>query len=319
MSKLGDIYSSYGRQFSVAVANTYTDNIMNAYGLPQNTIIFASPYDVSTGDDLGTPSIIVTDSEGTPVLLSKTISVRNGLFYSNDSLSMLIDNTTIKTKNNELYVDLNAFTNLHNGLSINNLNKLYVNQDTTNRASATKLGVVKPDDSTIKSDNGTIHIDTSKLDHASNILKGTVIGDNKTIKIINGAPQIITANLGKSEANTYGVVMPDNVSIVSNNGELSVKETYFINDSELGLVKVDGKTIISNNGVLSVNLNEVSKASETKSGVIKYDGSQFETNSLGQLSVKNYDTFVNRINEVSARVQAATQEVEEIESEIANL
>jgi hypothetical protein len=232
---------------------------------------------------------------------------------------MSIDNTTIKTKNNELYIDLNAFTNLRNGLSINRLNKLYINQDTTNKASATKFGVIKPDNSTIKSDNGIMHVDTSKLDHASTILKGTIIGDNKTIKIINGIPQIITENFGKSETNTYGVLMPDDASIEANNGELSVKETYFINDNELGLLKVDGKTIVSNNGVLSVDISKIAKASETKQGVVKYNGAQFETNNLGQLTVKNYDSFMNRINDVSRRVQVATQEVEAIESEIANL
>ena len=317
MSKLGDIHSSFGKQFSVAIANSYVDNIMAAEALPKNTIILSSPYDIENGDDLDTPAILVTDNDGEAVLLSKSISVRNGLLYSNDSLSMLIDNKTITTKNGKLYVDLSLFVNKNNGLSITN-NKLSVDPNKMQKATDSKFGVVNVDNITIKSDNGMLYANTSGLDHATQQLKGTVIGDNTTIKTVNGIPNVITANLSKTQ-NSYGIAKPDNASLKIENSMLSVKQDYLVSDNTVGMLKVDGQGIISNAGVLSIETENISKASETRFGVIKFDNNQFEISDDGKLTMKDYNTLSSTLNDITSRVQTASQQVEEIENEIANI
>lgn len=317
MSKLGDIKSSFGKQFSVAIANTYTNNIMASESLPKNTLILSSPYDIDNGEDLNTPAIIVTDNEGEAILLSKSIAVRNGLFYSNDSLSMSLDNKTIVTKNGKLYVDLSLFVNDKHGLEITN-NKMHVDTTKLQKATDKKFGVVKVDNITIKSDNGILYSNTSGLDHATQQIKGTVIGDNTTIVISNSTPNIVIENLAKA-GTSYGVAKTDGVSLISQNGVVSINETYFVSDAEPGILKADGNGIVSNNGILSVNVDNITKASETRFGVVKFDSNQFEISEDGKLTMKEYDNLTSTLSYITSRVQTATQQVEEIEAEIASL
>lgn len=316
MSKLGNIENSYGKQFSIAIANTYVDNILNADSLPANTIIISSPYDINTLEDLNTPAIIITDNEGEGVVLTKSLNTINGLKYENDKVSLFIDNSSIITNNKgELTIDLNKIINTINGLTLDN-GIIKVNSNSLDKASKTKFGVVKVDDNTIKSDNGNIYIETQNLDLSTNTLPGIVKGDNNTILITNGVASIITNNLQRGGSN-FGVVKPDNNSITINNGILSINLSYFINNN-IGAIKCDGTTIVSNNGVLSVNNNGLQKASETTYGVIKYNNEQFEIKDE-KLAVKNYDNMTYNLSNISSRIQAANEELTQIEEFISNI
>ena len=116
MTSLGNIYSSYGKSFSVAVANTYSNVVLSSNNLPENTIIIASNVD-DNYEDTGSYSLIVTDNYGSPIRLTYTISEGNGLYYSDkeDAISLNIDNDTIiysysglkfniDSKKNECYI-----------------------------------------------------------------------------------------------------------------------------------------------------------------------------------------------------------------------
>lgn len=315
MSKLGNIQRSYGKQFTIAIANSYVDNVLNANMLPKNAIIISSPYDTTTYEDLGTPSIIATDNDGVGVLVTKSIAANNGLVYEDDSLSLKVDGTTLKEVDGKLDIDINGLVSTTNGLQAGTY--LSIGNTAIQKASATKFGVAKVDGTTIKSDNGMLYVETSGLDHATRLAKGIVIGDGTTLSVINGNPQVATQNLTKA-GTSFGVAKPDNISIVASNGELSINETYFISDTEVGILKT-GQGIVSNNGVLSVDEASFPKASTTKAGVVKFNGEQFEASEDGKLSVKGYDEFMSQLSTLSTRIENATNEVDAIEQEIASL
>ena len=83
MSKLGYISNSYGKQFNISVANTYSYNVLNGSNLPVNSIIIASNVN-ENNNDTGSYSLIATDSVGSPVRLTYTIKEGNGLYYHSD-------------------------------------------------------------------------------------------------------------------------------------------------------------------------------------------------------------------------------------------
>lgn len=317
MSQLGNIRNSYGKPFIVAVANADVNTVMNATGLPKNAMIISSPYNKSNGEDIGTPALVITDSEGTPIILTKTIVPVNGLRAIGDVMRLDIDNNSIKVnENGALYIDLSdVFASI--GFGRDNDGKLTIVTNDLQKASASKFGVVKLDGRTIKLQNGAIYVDTAAIDVAVIGIPGIVKGDNKTIKVVRGIPKVQTESLDKCSSSSFGVLRPDNATIVANDGILSIREQSMIDDTKRGLVKPDNMTITATNGTLSVNTQEFPKASTTQFGVVKTSSNIVSNN--GVVSVKDYDIASGKITSMQSRITAATEAIDSLEETIASI
>lgn len=316
MSKLGDINSSYGKQFVIAVANAYSYQIMQSSNLPKNTIIVSSPFDISTGEDLGTPALLITDNDGVAVELTKTLCAKNGLKYENDALYLDIDNFTVKcNEEGKLYVDLEHLIGNSSSVTLSN-GVVSVNESGIQRATKNDFGVIKTDGITIKSDNGKIYVNSEMLDYCTENSAGIAIGDGNSVIISNGTIRINADALQKS-ANSYGVAKADGTTLSCTNGILSVNMSYF--ESGHGLLKVDGITVKSNNGEVSANAEGFDTATYDRYGVVKIDGSQLETSTDGRLSIKSFDSISQQVLELNERIAVATSQIQQIENDISNI
>ena len=320
MSQLGNIQTTYGKSFSIAVANTTAENISYSSNLPKNTIIISAPCDKSTYEDINGAALLVTDNNGEPILLSKSLIEGSGLLYKNDKIMLSIDNNTIRTnENGELFIDIDSIIDKSTEIKTNSNGKLEIDEDFIQKISGNKFGVAKVDGKTILAKNGIIYVATENLDYATNELYGIVKGDGKTIKFVNGVPNIIQNGLINISSTTYGLATVDNTTLVSNDGTISVNESSLIANDEIGLIKVDGTTISSSNGTLQANIDELPKASESVYGTIKVNQSQFNVYEDGSLEVISISELSETTNNLQTRIQHANDELDNIEKEISSL
>lgn len=300
MSRLGYIQNSYGSQFNIGIANTYSNNILTGSNLPANSIIVSSNID-DEGNDTGTYSLLATDYQGNAVRLTYTIQEGNGLYYDekNDSLSLHIDNTTILNNNGVLSATLS--NSINNIVLKSNDNKIYVDTQNLPLASSDNYGVGNIDGSTIKSDEGTIYVDTHNLQYSntdSNIY-GVGIGDGKTITINNGKMNINEEGFNHADGVNPGVVKPDNITVnVNNDGILSVNTQNLRKASvnDYGVIEVDGKSVLSDNGEIYINTEIISLAQPLSYGVSKVNTKTLNLKD-GIISFKDYYTIKNKIDE----------------------
>ena len=322
MSKLSYIHSSYGKPFSIAVANTYSFNVLNSTNLPSNTLIVASPIDSTTYEDLGMHSLLVTDFEGNAVRLTYNIATGNGLVENKDgSIELRIDNKTIKeNESGQLYADLAYFVEA-NGFEISN-GKLSITTATMQKASDKKFGVFKVDGTTIVANNGVLYANTSKLDLSDNNSNtfGIIYSESQTIKARNGVLSIDTESLEKSNETTYGITKVDGNLIVTNNGVISLdtNKLSVASTSQYGLTDVDNTTIVENTDrSISINNSGLRKASSTLAGIVKGDNVTTETRN-GTLSIKNYSTLQQSILNIGENISALNLRIDEIENLLKN-
>ena len=76
MSKLGNIYLSYGKEFKISIANTYSNIVLSGSNLPVNSIIISSNVD-DNFEDTGSYSLIATDN----LLLEKSNGISSIILY----------------------------------------------------------------------------------------------------------------------------------------------------------------------------------------------------------------------------------------------
>ena len=315
MSKLGYIQSSYGKQFNIAISNTYTYNVLGGSNLPSNTLIVSSPVD-DEGNDTGTYSISVTDYTGTPVRLTYTIIEGNGLKYSDDSISLNIDNASIiENETGELSANLSYLIDNYT-IKLND-NNVYIDLDNLNKISSSGVGLFKIDEKTIKSNEGSLYVDTSNLNYANEgISSGIVIGDGVTVNSDNGILSINQDNIQKSSPDSFGVVKVDNQTLNINEGVISVNTSNLdkCSYSNYGVIKIDSSSIVLNTkNELSVNTSNLDKVSSTNSGVFKYDPNTFEI-SNDKLSVKGNSYFIKTINDIEENLPLIKQKINEIDT-----
>lgn len=311
MSQLGNITQSYGSSFEIAIANTTSENVINASILPPNTIIIAAPQ--TDNEDAGTFSMIVTDANKTPSRLTYNISLGNGITAYNDQLMLNIDDNVLLETSNDLDIDIIKLS--YNSSIAKKNNKLSISIDGMPKVSSKKQGVFKIDNFTIKSNNGTLYVDTNSLDLASSNSSGICIGDKKTIYASNGELNIINSGLDKCSSTKYGLAKTDGTSIVSVSGSLSISESYLISDTDYSLVKTDNNTIISSNGILSVNQNGLTKASTSTYGVVSV-GNEFTINSNGQLVLNETANVNTYIVDLQNRIDNINSQLDDIENEL---
>ncbi len=310
MSKLGNIYNSYGKGFGVAIANTYSYNIENASNLPKSSLIISAPFDKNTYEDIDSHSLFATDYEGNPVRLSYSVSYENGLKYKDDMIQVSIDNITIKEKNKKFSLDVN---NLIDDNVLNGNNQITLNSQELTIASDTKYGVGKYDNYTTKENpDGSVFVDTESLDLATNQIYGIGIGDGNSISSNNGILYVNTNNLKKSSSNNLGIIKTDGTSIVSNNGTLSVNKNDLLKDDDFSLVKGDNSTVNIENGTISINIDKLQKASYNKLGTISFNSSQFFVDSNETIHVLDYDETNSNILDIISRINSANSQLDSI-------
>ena len=322
MSKLSYIHSSYGKPFGIAVANTTSSNVLNSSGLPNNTLIVASPINPITYEDLGMHSLILTDFNGTPVRLTYNIKTGNGLIENKDgSIALMIDNKTIKENAvGKLYANLAYFVDT-NGFEISN-GKLSITTATMQKTSKDNFGVFRVDGNTLVSDAGTIYVNTDRLDYSDNSsgIYGIISSESNTISVNSGVLSVNTENLTKASNSNYGIAKADGNLISSYNGTLSFTYSNIKNASnvEFGLTSVDNSTIIENNdGSISVNYSGFRKASSTSFGVVKADNVTIESKN-GVIGIKNYTTLQQSILDIGEQISVLNSRISELENELEN-
>lgn len=299
MSNLGYIKNSYGKSINIAVANTYSYNVLSSGNLPDNTIILSSPIN-ENNEDTGTYSVLITDYKGQPVRLTYTLQEGNGMRYSDDSIKVEIDNDTIVEKNNELAANIN---NIIDNDTIIYSDKLYVNIDNLEKADASTLGVFKIDDDTIKESDGMLYVNTSNLAYANNNtgISGIFIGDNKYINVSQGVISINQESITHASKDEYGIIQGNNNTVNINDGIISVvtKNLGRCEDETPGVIIPDNNTIIlTANEELAVDTKKLNKTSAINTGVFKYDPTSFVMDK-DVLKIKNYNEFNNIIDNIN--------------------
>ena len=321
MAKLGYIYNSYGKQFNIAIANTFSYNVLNGGNLPKNSLIISSPYDDEVGD-LGLYSLIATDYEGNAIRLSYCISEGNGLVYDNenDCISLNIDEKSIIDTKDGLKFDISYFID-NNTIKIDN-EKIYVDTYSLQVASKTSFGVAKIDDDTIKSDRGKIYVNTEALELANNggSVYGIGKGDEETIDTNYGKFRAITENLDKANNEVKGIAKADNFTTYIEDSKLKVNTENLERgiSNKYGIVKGDEETIKIQNEMLSVITENLLKSSESNFGIAKIDGKSIKLNSDGAIYMDSYDTLVSKIDEYRELKQNYDNKINDIREEIKN-
>lgn len=319
MSKLGNVRLSYGKQFNVAVANTYSNIVLSGSNLPANTIIIASATD-EKNNDIGSYSLLVTDSLGNPVRLTYCIEPGNGLDIDSDNgdvIRIMIDNDTIKDTSTGLAIDLGAFeqTNVHNTDNVFSV--------TTNElpiASTTTRGITAIDGKTIKSDGYKLYIDSDELRHGDNSSSsfGTILSTDRILMVDNGVVSIDTTALPVASNDDYGVVRFDNrtLTIEDENIHVNTKNLDAANNTDFGVIQPDNDKIISSEGTLSVNTCAIRRASSSSSGTLSIDGSTIVLNEAGQITIPAYGELTAKLSELNNKIENEIYSLDSIKDTI---
>ena len=303
MSRLGNIQESYGKQVTIAVANTYSSTVLSSDALPKNALIIASPVvaDSHGTHDIGTYTMLMTDNFGEAVRLTYTMQEGNGLITeptNHDILKLSIDGQTLTTnEKGELTIDkLNIIDN--STLILGQDERIAVNASGLTKAALNTVGTVLIDGETIKTNtSGQIYIDTQNLDKANSFQAGVVTSDNKTVNInSNGVLSVVTSKLEKATSNNVGVVKIDGKTIKTTDNTIYVDGECLERSSDYngGVSKVDNSTIVATDGLLSANTNMFTKASNLSFGLTKIDSNTIVVNN-GIASVRNYNEIISKI------------------------
>lgn len=303
MSRLGNIQESYGKQVTIAVANTYSSTVLASDALPKNALIIASPVvtDSHGTHDIGTYTMLMTDNFGEAVRLTYTMQEGNGLTTeptNPDILKLSIDGQTLTTnEKGELTIDK---SNIVDGstLILGQDRRITVNASGLTKAALNTVGTVLIDGETIKTNtSGQIYVDTQNLDKANSFQAGVVTSDNKTVNInSNGVLSVVTSKLEKATSNNVGVVKIDGRTIKTTDNTIYVDGECLerSNDYNGGVSKVDNSTIVATDGLLSANTNMFTKASGLSFGLTKIDNNTIVVNN-GIASVRNYNEIISKI------------------------
>jgi len=244
-TQVGNTKQVYGREFNVSVSNMGGDNILDSAYLKENTIIINSKID-NDFNDVGSPSLFVTDSNGRALRLTYTIQPGNGLYVDpndTDVLRMHIDESSIMADDgDELYVSK------HNIIDNNTL-------------------TVNPDDTSAK--RGRISVVTANLEKASDILYGIVKADERTTYI---PYEYIPAAEGNDETSDEGKYVTTGMISVNTQNLDTVDDTFENEDGSTGrdgIVRHNSEmfsTIKAVDGKLDVITKNLEHASSEEDG-----------------------------------------------------
>ena len=322
MTSLGNIYSSYGKSFSVAVANTYSNVVLSSNNLPENTIIIASNVD-DNYEDTGSYSLIVTDNNGSPVRLTYTIKLGNGLVEdidNSDIISLNIDNTTIKSTSYGLSIDLRYLSN--DTVFVNENGKLEIDTSKFDVASENVKGILNVDGNTIiTNEDSVISVNSENLMLSNNDTGqyGIVSSSDGNFNIENGVISLNESNLPVASNEEYGMVKGDDYTIVVNDdSSLSVNTQNLVQatNENYGITIPDDMKVSSNNGELYVNTTSLSDANSSNVGVISIDNNTIVLNDNNQITIKDNENILNSIEELSYSLNSILDKFNSLKEEI---
>lgn len=319
MSSIGYIYNSYGTQFNIAIANTYSYNVLSGNNLPVNTIIIASNID-ENNKDTGTYSLLATDNSGKPVRLTYTIKQGNGFETDSENKDVIylnIDNDTIIEDSNGLRINISQFKN--DIVYVDN-NKFTINTNKITNSSINRRGIAVTDNISLNSDENTIFVNTEKLQYANNqtLSYGIITGSDDIIKINNGIVSIDENQLPRATEDTFGVAKADEytLSIKDNDIRVNTENLDYSSENTFGIIGIDNDKIISDNGILSVKSSSLQNANDIIPGLVKIDNNTITTNENGFITIPEYNNFINNLSELNNDLLTEINSLDEIKNEI---
>ena len=233
MSQVGYVNNMYGNTLNFVTTNADGATVLKLDGenvLTPNALIITSPTD-ENNNDLGTPSIIVTDTDGSPLRISYTMQPGKGLINepNTDILRMNLDEHTIQSKKDSkdldaIYVNASALINHNSTLEVVDENDLRVNVADIIDNSSLKTA------SRYIRDNKAFEDQSGKLYESDKIFVDTsYIIDNFTLTTVN-------SNINKETGEIISEDVDKTTLLNSNAQKISVNVKNI----------VDNQTIITN-------------------------------------------------------------------------
>ena len=236
MSQVGYVNNMYGNTLNFVTTNADGATVLKLDGenvLTRNALIITSPTD-ENNNDLGTPSIIVTDTDGSPLRISYTMQPGKGLINepNTDILRMNLDEHTIQSKKDSkdldaIYVNAYALINHNSTLEVVDENDLRVNVADIIDNSSLKTA------SRYIRDNKSFEDQSGKLYESDKIFVDTsYIIDNFTLTTVNSninkeTGEIISEDVDKTTLLNYNAQkISVNVKNIVDNQTIIPKLTY---------------------------------------------------------------------------------------------
>ena len=236
MSQVGYVNNMYGNTLNFVTTNADGATVLKLDGenvLTPNALIITSPTD-ENNNDLGTPSIIVTDTDGSPLRISYTMQPGKGLINepNTDILRMNLDEHTIQSKKDSkdldaIYVNASALINHNSTLEVVDENDLRVNVADIIDNSSLKTA------SRYIRDNKSFEDQSGKLYESDKIFVDTsYIIDNFTLTTVNSninkeTGEIISEDVDKTTLlNSNAQKISVNVKNIVDNQTIIPKLTY---------------------------------------------------------------------------------------------
>lgn len=243
MSQVGYVNNMYGNTLNFVTTNADGATVLKLDGenvLTANALIITSPTD-ENNNDLGTPSIIVTDTDGSPLRISYTMQPGKGLINepNTDILRMNLDEHTIQSKKDSkdldaIYVNAYALINHNSTLEVVDENDLRVNVADIIDNSSLKTA------SRYIRDNKSFEDQLGKLYESDKIFVDTsYIIDNFTLTTVNSninkeTGEIISEDVDKTTLlNSNAQKISVNVKNIVDNQTIIPKLTYSEYDTKL--------------------------------------------------------------------------------------
>ena len=243
MSQVGYVNNMYGNTLNFVTTNADGATVLKLDGenvLTPNALIITSPTD-ENNNDLGTPSIIVTDTDGSPLRISYTMQPGKGLINepNTDILRMNLDEHTIQSKKDSkdldaIYVNASALINHNSTLEVVDENDLRVNVADIIDNSSLKTA------SRYIRDNKAFEDQSGKLYESDKIFVDTsYIIDNFTLTTVNSninkeTGEIISEDVDKTTLlNSNAQKISVNVKNILDNQTIIPKLTYSEYDIKL--------------------------------------------------------------------------------------
>lgn len=337
-TQVGNTTKSFGKEYNISTTNYDGNRLLNTEDLRENSLIVSAKVDNNL-EDIGSYSLFFTDADGKAVRLTYTLQPGSGLYpdpNDGDVLRMVIDNSSITSDGDELYVNKRNIID-NDTLTVNatvgdNAKRGRIGVVTENLEKATNMrfGIAKADEYTTRiSSPGKISVVTQNLetvDDASN-RDGIVKHSSemfRTISAIDGKIQVITENLDKASSVRYGVVKTDNKTIRSNNsGTISVITSGLdkATDTSHGIVKGDEYTAeINEYGEITVNTHNLEPATGESRGVVMLDTWSIDTNPAnGKIEVKRFNEIEALLNTNNPEHKLFREDIEDLKNRVSKL
>ncbi len=226
-TQVGNTTKSFGKEYNISTTNYDGNRLLNTEDLRENSLIVSAKVDNNL-EDIGSYSLFFTDADGKAVRLTYTLQPGGGLYpdpNDGDVLRMVIDNSSITSDGDELYVNKRNIID-NDTLTVNatvgdNAKRGRIGVVTENLEKATNMrfGIAKADEYTTRiSSPGKISVVTQNLetvDDAENRdgIVGHISEMFRTIEAVDGKLNVLTYNLDHASYESFGIAKGDEETI----------------------------------------------------------------------------------------------------------